>query len=43
LKKHERIHTEEHQASLASNQPGYKPARRPKERSTQDRSKDVSI
>ncbi|KAI9481252.1 MAG: hypothetical protein EXX96DRAFT_607985 [Benjaminiella poitrasii] len=28
LKKHERIHTAEHQASLLSNQPGYKPVRR---------------
>ncbi|KAI9270554.1 hypothetical protein BDA99DRAFT_502115 [Phascolomyces articulosus] len=28
LKKHERIHTIEHKASLLSNQPGYKPVRR---------------
>ncbi|KAI8980001.1 hypothetical protein BDB01DRAFT_252021 [Pilobolus umbonatus] len=28
LKKHEKIHTIEHQASLLSNQPGYKPVRR---------------
>ncbi|KAI8076411.1 uncharacterized protein B0P05DRAFT_545778 [Gilbertella persicaria] len=30
LKKHERIHTVEHQATLLSNQPGYKPIRRRK-------------
>ncbi|KAG1137053.1 hypothetical protein G6F37_006412 [Rhizopus arrhizus] len=28
LKKHEKIHTEEHQSSLLSKQPGYKPVRR---------------
>ncbi|KAI9281473.1 hypothetical protein BY458DRAFT_498699 [Sporodiniella umbellata] len=28
LKKHEKIHTEEHQSSLLSKQPGYKPIRR---------------
>ncbi|KAG2199565.1 hypothetical protein INT47_012165 [Mucor saturninus] len=34
LKKHERIHTVEHQASLLSNQPGYKPVRRRRKATT---------
>lgn len=35
LKKHERIHTAEHQASLLSNQPGYKPVRRRRKTTTE--------
>ncbi|KAK4514266.1 uncharacterized protein ATC70_001857 [Mucor velutinosus] len=42
LKKHERIHTVEHQASLLSNQPGYKPVRRRRKTTTEPSNKTTT-